>query len=300
MSVESVYRSMSDASMTSVPEIEMSQQDERTITEEPASSKVSDSDPSTSQRVKVLKVNRRNEEFSNQYDFSNFKFPDESKGQVLYDDTASCSYNESELSQSCPRQEVLYMEQGKHVQSNGGNEDDDFFEVTIDDVRKMMADLKHGREEHDSKELLTEELRKTRKLERASKYPKVMIRLVFPSRHILQAVFNPLETIKELYALVQEYVAKPFYLFTTPPKTMLKDQSVTLFDAGFAPAARVYVSSDDLTGELLKESSLRLVQDSAAANLCLASVFKIPKQAMMSSKCKEEKLKKFLKIGPKR
>nr|XP_026695534.1 tether containing UBX domain for GLUT4 isoform X2 [Ciona intestinalis] len=294
MSVGSVYKSTSDASMMSLPDI-VSDPDTADVKEQPSTSKVSEDGNSTTKRIKT-EESESPEETSYQVDLSNFKFPEESKGQSLYD-SASCSYNESALSEPCDRQEVLFLEKGRNTQSNE-EVDDKFFEVTVEDVRNMMADLQQERKKHESKELLTEEIRKARRLEKASKYPKVIVRVIFPSRHVLQAMFNPLETMKELYAIVEEHVSQSFYLYTSPPKEILKDKTVTLFEAGFAPAARVYISANASSTQLLQESSLEKLEDADVANMSLACVFKIPnKTTAATSKNKEEKLKKFLKIG---
>ncbi|XP_078480981.1 tether containing UBX domain for GLUT4 isoform X2 [Ciona intestinalis] len=294
MSVGSVYKSTSDASMMSLPDV-MSYLDAADFKEQPSTSKVSEDGNSTTKRIKTEESDTP-EETSYQFDLSNFKFPEESKGQSLYD-SASCSYNESALSEPCDRQEVLFLEKGRNTQSNE-EVDDKFFEVTVEDVRNMMADLQQERKKHESKELLTEEIRKARRLEKASKYPKVIVRVIFPSRHVLQAMFNPLETMKELYAVVEEHVSQSFYLYTSPPKEILKDKTVTLFEAGFAPAARVYISCDASSTQLLQESSLKKLEDADVANMSLACVFKIPnKTTAATSKNREEKLKKFLKIG---
>ena len=51
--------------------------------------------------------------------------------------------------------------------------------------------------------------------------------------------------VAELHELVRAALtadaAKSFYLFTTPPKTELKDMSVSFYAAGLVPAARVHV-----------------------------------------------------------
>ncbi|TNN66877.1 Tether containing UBX domain for GLUT4 [Liparis tanakae] len=88
---------------------------------------------------------------------------------------------------------------------------DEFFEVTMDDVRKRFAQLKSERRQLEEAPLMTKSLRESQMREKMERYPKVVLRVQFPDRHVLQGFFRPLETV------------------ITPPKTILDDSSDTLF-----------------------------------------------------------------------
>uniref|UniRef100_A0A3Q0RFS0 UBX domain-containing protein n=1 Tax=Amphilophus citrinellus TaxID=61819 RepID=A0A3Q0RFS0_AMPCI len=65
---------------------------------------------------------------------------------------------------------------------------------------------------------MTKSLREAQIKEKMDRYPKVVLRVQFPDRYVLQGYFRPLET-----------GATVFPLFIAPPKTILDDPSATLF-----------------------------------------------------------------------
>ncbi|RZS25131.1 hypothetical protein BHM03_00058289, partial [Ensete ventricosum] len=76
---------------------------------------------------------------------------------------------------------------------------------------------------------------------------QAVIRVRFPDDYILEANFQPSETIQTLVDLLMKVVARPnlpFFLFTTPPKQRIADLSKDFYSAGFAPGANVYFSYD--------------------------------------------------------
>ncbi|XP_068585100.1 tether containing UBX domain for GLUT4 isoform X2 [Cebidichthys violaceus] len=109
---------------------------------------------------------------------------------------------------------------------------DEFFEVTMDDVRKRFAQLKSERRLMEEAPLMTKSLREAQMKEKMERYPKVVLRVQFPDRHVLQGFFRPLETVGAVRHFVRSHLEDPqlsFYLFITPPKTILDDPSDTLF-----------------------------------------------------------------------
>ncbi|XP_034044510.1 tether containing UBX domain for GLUT4 [Thalassophryne amazonica] len=137
---------------------------------------------------------------------------------------------------------------------------DEFFEVTVDDVRKRFAQLKSERRLLEEAPLMTKASREAQMKEKISKYPKVVLRVEFPDRHVLQGFFRPLETVAALRCFVKSHLADPqldFYLFVTPPKTLLDEPSVTLFQADLFPGALVHFGSHVkfyLKRELMEQS----------------------------------------------
>ncbi|KAG6504652.1 hypothetical protein ZIOFF_036988 [Zingiber officinale] len=86
-----------------------------------------------------------------------------------------------------------------------------------------------------------------------------VIRVRFPDKYVLEAKFQPSETLQSLMDLLKKVVARPdlpFYIYTTPPKERVKDTSKDFYSAGFAPGAIVYFSYDlpkDLESDDSKE-----------------------------------------------
>ncbi|KGL90269.1 Tether containing UBX domain for GLUT4, partial [Charadrius vociferus] len=111
---------------------------------------------------------------------------------------------------------------------------DEFFEVTVDDVRKRLAQLQSERQKRlEEAPLMTKSLREAQLKEKLERYPKVVLRVRFPDRHVLQGFFHPSETVGILREFVRSHLADadlPFYLFIAPPRIILNDESLTLFE----------------------------------------------------------------------
>ncbi|NWI23962.1 ASPC1 protein, partial [Sula dactylatra] len=111
---------------------------------------------------------------------------------------------------------------------------DEFFEVTVDDVRKRLAQLQSERQKRlEEAPLMTKSLREAQLKEKFERYPKVVLRVHFPDRHVLQGFFHPSETVGILRDFVRSHLADadlPFYLFIAPPRIILNDESLTLFE----------------------------------------------------------------------
>ncbi|KFQ04831.1 Tether containing UBX domain for GLUT4, partial [Leptosomus discolor] len=111
---------------------------------------------------------------------------------------------------------------------------DEFFEITVDDVRKRLAQLQSERQKRlEEAPLMTKSLREAQLKEKLERYPKVVLRVHFPDRHVLQGFFHPSETVGILRDFVRSHLADadlPFYLFIAPPRIILNDESLTLFE----------------------------------------------------------------------
>ncbi|XP_077575963.1 tether containing UBX domain for GLUT4 isoform X2 [Stigmatopora nigra] len=151
---------------------------------------------------------------------------------------------------------------------------DEFFEVTVDDVRKRFAQLKSERKLLEEAPLMTQNLRETQMKEKMDRYPKVVLRIQFPDQHVLQGFFRPLETVGALTNFVRSHLENPqlrFYLFVTPPKKILDDPAATLFQADLFPGAVVYLGSDLKTEFYLKRELLQSSVSALQANESIAS-----------------------------
>ncbi|XP_064180887.1 tether containing UBX domain for GLUT4 [Anguilla rostrata] len=175
------------------------------------------------------------------------------------------------------REPLLYhMDAVAHRRDNREDLPDEFFEVTVDDIRKRFAQLKSERKLLEEAPLMTKALRESRMREKIERYPKVVVRIQFPDRHVLQGFFRPLETVGALKQYVRSHLADPhqsFYLFIAPPKSTLDDPTVTLFQANLFPAALIYFGSDVQTDSYLQrqllESSVSALQADEAIADCM-------------------------------
>ncbi|XP_063915283.1 tether containing UBX domain for GLUT4 isoform X3 [Zophobas morio] len=127
---------------------------------------------------------------------------------------------------------------------------DDFFELTIDDAKKILHDIKRKRHEMENANLMTAAMRtleeSKKQLRQLHKYKQSVIRVQFPDRTILQGSFKPRETIQDVKNFVKNYLEEEnldFHLYTTPPKSILNEQDC-LLEIGCVPGALLHLSSN--------------------------------------------------------
>ncbi|XP_015239840.1 PREDICTED: tether containing UBX domain for GLUT4 [Cyprinodon variegatus] len=183
--------------------------------------------------------------------------------------------NKEEFLEPVDREPLIYHMDSASRQTEDHMElPDEFFEVTVDDVRKRFAQLKSERKLLEEAPLLTKSLRETQMKEKMERYPKVVLRVQFPDRHVLQGFFRPLETVGVVRHFVRSHLEDPqmsFYLFITPPKTILKDPSATLIEADLFPGALVYFGSDVKADFYIKRDILETSVSALQANKSIAS-----------------------------
>ncbi|XP_068487370.1 plant UBX domain-containing protein 1 isoform X3 [Phaseolus vulgaris] len=141
---------------------------------------------------------------------------------------------------------------------------DDFYEFTAEDYHRILAAKK------EDKFLKTRKIREAEEAARRSEMTKAIIRVRFPDNHTLETTFHPSETVQSLIDVLTKVIAlpeQPFYIYTTPPKKIMKDMSQNFYDAGFCPGAIVYFSyhvPKGSTGPYLEEDILSLKELHAA------------------------------------
>ncbi|PNJ87327.1 ASPSCR1 isoform 11, partial [Pongo abelii] len=146
---------------------------------------------------------------------------------------------------------------------------DEFFELTVDDVRRRLAQLKSERKRLEEAPLMTKAFREAQikeKLERA-------LRVLFPDRYVLQGFFRPSETVGDLRDFVRSHLGNPelsFYLFITPPKTVLDDHTRTLFQVNLFPTALVHFGAEEPAGVYLEPGLLEHAISPSAADVLVA------------------------------
>ncbi|KAJ4729389.1 plant UBX domain-containing protein 1-like [Melia azedarach] len=124
---------------------------------------------------------------------------------------------------------------------SSSEEPDEFYEFTAEDYYRLLATKK------EDKFLKTRKIREAEEAARRSKFTKAVTRVRFPDNHTLEVNFHPSETMQSLVDFLKKVVAQPdipFYLYTTPPKKLIKDMSQDFYTAGFIPGAIVYFSYD--------------------------------------------------------
>ncbi|NXQ58640.1 ASPC1 protein, partial [Anthoscopus minutus] len=156
---------------------------------------------------------------------------------------------------------------------------DEFFEVTVDDVRKRLAQLQNERQvpfllkRLEEAPLMTKSLKESQLKKKLERYPKVVLRVRFPDRYVLQGFFHPTETVGILRDFVRSHLADaelPFYLFVAPPRIVLNDESLTLFEANLFPAAVIHFGSEECRACYLKSDLLSSAVSPSAADLLVA------------------------------
>lgn len=219
-----------------------------------------------------------------QPDFSNFKFPEETAGMDIYSQEENDELNIEPLMSPCNREEIFFDE--KEI-TNGvtGAQDiedpgDEFFELTIDDIRRMISDLRSLQNEASEKALVTARSKELQRLRAINQYPKIIIRIIFPNRKILQGFFCPAEKVEVLYEFVAQFLVTPksrFFLYTTPPKVVLKDKNAILYDCNLSPASKVYFGLDgiDFHEDMFSEKTSIIMGSNTEANLRFGTVFEL-------------------------
>ncbi|XP_054730906.1 tether containing UBX domain for GLUT4 [Anastrepha obliqua] len=128
---------------------------------------------------------------------------------------------------------------------------DSFFDLTVEDLRLVLRDLKKVSKGDENSPLLTERLRKLEEqktmLNKIGQYKNCVLRIQFPDRFVLQGIFKPIDKISDVVDFVRKFLHDEkanFYLFTIPPKYILPlDQS--LLELNFVPTAVLHFVFQD-------------------------------------------------------
>ena len=90
---------------------------------------------------------------------------------------------------------------------------DDFFEITIDDIKKLYRDLREKAKSMQEAPLITAQLREQNdNMKMSSKielYKHTVIRIQFPDRVILQGIFEPTMTFADVKKFVSQFLMDP-------------------------------------------------------------------------------------------
>jgi len=147
---------------------------------------------------------------------------------------------------------ILYHGDDVEVKLQDDPEDDDsFFDLSMNDVKKMYSELQTKRQTMEDTPLMTKSARDLEKdthvLRKLHDYPNTIVRIRFSNRFVLQGTFRTSEKIESIYNWLQQLLANPhlnFYLFTAPPKKIL-DRGTLMVEEGVVGMAVIYFGSDD-------------------------------------------------------
>ena len=134
--------------------------------------------------------------------------------------------------QACNRETVVYhLDEVKPIAMETEDPPDEFFEVTESDMRALWADSQRKlweiplknylnslissrlcsyrfRREVEEQPLMTRALRQSLRTDTVtSRYGRVAIRVQFPDKFVVQALFRPRETVHSLYKFVAQLLA---------------------------------------------------------------------------------------------
>ena len=155
---------------------------------------------------------------------------------------------------------------------------DDFYELTVDDLRAVRESEKQAKE--GSGVLMTREMRERQRQKKWAAFTTCSLRIRLPDRVELMNVFPSTSHICDLYSFVKQCMADPntsFELYTTPPLTVLSNMNATFIDSRLVPAAIVHLrwtgataakppsSKDALRADLLEKIQSGLPQATPAA-----------------------------------
>lgn len=219
-------------------------------------------------------------------EFAEFKFPEETKGQVL--NNFNEFYEMEKTSKECCDRQAIFVDMTANQNINNKDSEEmeieesetqgDIFDVTLQDLKKMLGELK--KTQNDENMLMTKKMRELEEDKKVMRYPYIAIRICFKNRSFIQGIFRPKESINALYEFVKTSLRhetnteedSDFYLYTSPPKQVIKhDLKKSLFEYQLYPAAQVYFTnkSDRIPeyGQNIRKVSISEAKEIVATNI---------------------------------
>ncbi|XP_050664406.1 tether containing UBX domain for GLUT4 [Leptidea sinapis] len=209
-------------------------------------------------------------------------------------------------------QKAIAFMQPDEAQDELSDLPDDFYELSIEEVRKIYHELQQKRMEMENTPLMTTskraELNSELSQETLKTYKNVVVRVQFPDRMILQGVFTPSDTIQDIQNFVRTHLQDPdkqFQIFSTPLKKSL-DPKTTLLEAKFVPCVHMHFRwlEENSGSQYLKQEIYSRKTSSDAASI-LASKYRAPSRRKLddntgssqatSSSSKQSKVPKWFK-----
>ena len=117
---------------------------------------------------------------------------------------------------------------------------DDFYELTLDDLRAIKQAEKEARQ--GSEGFMTREMRERKRQKKWAAFATCSVRVRLPDRVEVMNQFPAAAHISDLYRFVQQCLvdaAPAFELYTTPPLAVLRNMNQSFVDSHLVPAAIV-------------------------------------------------------------
>ncbi|XP_013190543.2 tether containing UBX domain for GLUT4 [Amyelois transitella] len=193
-------------------------------------------------------------------------------------------------------QKAIAFVQPDVTEEEFGDLPDDFYDLTIEEVRKLYHELQKNRMELENTPLIPaskkEEMDKQSTQQQLNNYKNAVVRVQFPDRIILQGVFSPNDKIADVITFIKshlEYPEKPFHIFTTPLKETM-DPDMTLFDAKCVPCVHMHFKWAEDDGKPYLREEIYAKQTSSSAASLLASKYRAPSRNVgeSSGNCKKK------------
>ena len=126
---------------------------------------------------------------------------------------------------------------------------DSFYKLSTADIKLAQDSLRQKTETLANPGFKSSAQREKEQKEREARYPKTIVRIRFPDRVQLQFTFLSKEKVSSLYRIVQASLLsnRAFHLYTTPPRSIIKDKTLTLYQAKLTPATVVHFAWADTT-----------------------------------------------------
>lgn len=143
-----------------------------------------------------------------------------------------------------------------------GDEDDAFFQLTAEEVRRLYKEQRKALIELQEAPLLTKKMRdmeeSSKVLTAMNRYPITHLRVHFPDENVIQASFKPTDTVADVMTFLRPFLACPtaeFSLSTRHPQRTLSP-GITLVAADCVPNARLYYGGATMESSYLSEDTL--------------------------------------------
>lgn len=160
---------------------------------------------------------------------------------------------------------------------------DDFYTLTVDEVRRLYNDLQAARTALENAPLLTSSKKddnvKQIKESKLKTYKNVVVRIQFPDNIILQGVFEPNNTVNDINNFIRQHLQLPdeqFNIYSTTCRGVF-EANTTLLEANFVPCVLLHfkwINRDD-NGRCLRDDIYTNTTNSDAASI-LASKYRAP------------------------
>merc|ERR1712226_307987 len=181
--------------------------------------------------------------------FANFKFPEKSSNDTAMevDNTKNDENKDAENKLSADREIKVFS--SDDFSTNIEELPDSFFDITVEDLKIMQKLREKELKSLSDQPLMTEEGKKRKTISKLSSNFTIL-RFVVPDRVIVQAKFALQETSRAIHSYVESLLLQEiidnsnikFYLFTTPPKNIIKNDTKTLLELNLYPGVNVHVS----------------------------------------------------------